>query len=454
MRWMCAIMTLAAGLMLAGCKQECPDCVCDCADDDDDDNGDDDTVAECSEDTECEDWEICEDLQCVDGDRNNDFDEATLVADGSEVDGWINPPGDVDYYRLLGESGWFFKAYALDDAEDYAELDTVIRFYDASGSELGYNDDFERLSNIYGTDAVYMGCTPDDGTWYLTVEDYGSFINDPSQYQGGAEYNYVLEVAAFAESEVETEPNDDVATAFPAGIDEPNISYDRAGVIDDDGDVDLWKLELEAGTWVRIYGYENTATEMEPHVRFLGVDGEGQIAAFDEPDWSEAAAVPILDADAIYVELTDDGGDGGDDYCYVLHMAADGVGELFHAETEPNDTEFDSEQLQTNDSDVLAVAGRIDPMGDLDHYLFQADAGDEVVVTVQARTLGSSLGATVRLVAPNDFEVAAVDVDAAEGAVLDGVELPQAGTYHLEITATDPMAGGVDQWYRVDVEVD
>ena len=294
-----------------------------------------------------------------------------------------------------------------------------------------------------------MGCTPDDGTWYLSVEDYGSFVNDPGQMQGGPEFDYSLDVIAFGESEVEAEPNDDPETAFAAGIDEPNISYDRAGVIEDDDDVDLWQLDLEPGSWVRIYGYENTATEMEPHVRFLGTDGVAPVAGFDEPSWSEAAAIPILDADPIYLEVTDDNGDGGDEYCYVLHMAADGVGELFHAETEPNDTEFDSEQLQTNDSDVLAVAGRVDPMGDLDHFLFQADAGDEATVTFQAQTLGSALAAQVRLVGPDDAEG-----DGAEGAVIDGLELAEDGTYHLEITAVHPMAGGADQWYRVDVELD
>ena len=456
--WMLA-MCAALGLLLVSCDDEdeaCPDCICDCCDGDDDDAGgdDDDVAAECADDAECADWEICEADVCVDGDRNNDFAEALGVSAGDEPGGYINPAGDVDYFRLSGDDGWFFKAYAMtDDPTDDQGLDTVVRFYDSSGHEKGYNDDFERLGHIYGTDALYMGCTAASETYYLSVEDYGSFINDPGQMEGGAGYVYQLFISDFEAGSVEDEPNDTSGDATDSAIAEYNVSYDRAGVVGDEGDVDLWAVDLEPGARFRVYGYEHTATELDLAIRMLGTDGVSQAGAFGAPSWSEYISVPVLDDAPVYMEVTDDDGDGGDEYCYVLHFAADPAGELYWAEAEPNDDNFSSEALQANDDDVLAVAGRIDPMGDLDHFLFQAAAGQQATVSLAARTAGSALEAHLRLEGPGGEELADFSVMASEGTVLQDLDLPDAGTYHLEVTSSDDLAGGVDQWYVIEVEI-
>jgi len=375
--WTFAGAALALALLLGGCPaQECEPCECD----DDDDAGDDDVAPECAEDGECGDWEICdEDGQCVDGDRNNDFDEAVLLEDGSEVMGYINPPGDVDYFRLLGDPGWFFRAYALtDDPEDDLGLDTVLRFYDAAHTEQGYNDTFERLSNLYGTDAVYIGCTPGDDTYYLTLEDYGTFVGDPGQYEGGQDYTYQLLLTEFDSGEVESEPNDDHTAADDADLADYNISYDRGGVIESAADVDVWAVDLEPGSRLRIYGYEHGASELESRVRVLDVDGLGEMAAYDGVSWDLEASIPVLFDVPIYLEVGDHTGGGSDAHCYVLHLAADPPGELFWAEEEPNDTEFIAEPLQLSDGDLYAVAGRIAPVGDVDRFVFLATAGEAI----------------------------------------------------------------------------
>jgi len=442
------ILGAALGLLLCGCDDEddeCPDCVCDCCGDDD--AGDDDTVADCAEDGECAEYEICDEGQCIDGDRNEDFTTAEAVAVGAEVVGYINPAGDVDYFRLTGSSGEFFKAYAFTEtALEEGGLDTVLRFYEGSGVQLGYNDDFERLGHIYGTDALYMGCTPASSTYFLSVEDYA--------FGGGPSYVYNLQIVEFESGAVEQEPNDEAADAHDAGIDEYNINYDRAGVVEDDGDVDLWQLQLEPGARLRVYGYENTATELETRLRLLGPDGTWEVARFDDPSWSDAFVVPVLDADAVYLEVTDQGEDGGDEYCYVLHFAADPPGEVYWAETEPNDTNLDSESLQANDDGILSVAGRIDPIVDLDHFVFQGVAGQEVTVEFEARSAGSQLQAHLVLTDPADGELTSLDVPITEGAVIEGLELPTTGTYHLEVNSADPPAYGVDHWYTMTVELD
>jgi hypothetical protein len=440
-------------LALAGCPaaDDCEECDCT----GDDDVGDDDVAPECAEDGECAAYQICDEAgQCVDGDRNNGFDEAVLVGDGDELVGYINPAGDVDYFRILGDAGWFFRAYAFtDDPSDEAGLDTVLRFYDAGHTEQGYNDTFERLSNIYGTDAVYMGCTPGDDTFYLTVEDYGTFTGDPGQFEGGQDYLYTLSLQAFASDEVEDEPNDDAASAGSAAIEDYNVSYDRGGVIGSSGDVDLWEVSLEPGARLRIYGYENSATELDSRVRFLDIDGLSEVAVYDNVSWELEAAVPVLFDAPMYFEVSDRSGTGGDDHCYVLHLAADNPGELYWAEAEPNDDDFDAEPLQTSESDIYAVAGRIAPVGDVDRFVFLATAGEAVSVMLEARVDGSSLAAHVRLLAPDLEEVVSMDVPTGEDVFIEELTLEQSGTYHLEVTAADPADGGPDHWYAMYAEV-
>ncbi len=448
--------TAMLGLLAAGAWLGCTPCEeCDPCDCGDDDAGDDDVAPECAEDGECAAYEICDEAgQCVDGDRNNGFAEAVLIEDGTELAGYINPAGDVDYFRLLGEPGRFFRAYAVtDDPSDDAGLDTVIRFYDTAGVEQGYNDTFERLSNLYGTDAVYMGCTPGDDPFYLTVEDYGTFTGDPGQFEGGSDFVYSLIVGDFGAEEVEDEPNDEAGAATAAGVEDYNISYDRGGVIDAPGDVDLWAVALEPGARLRVYGYEHGATALDSRVRVLDVDGLSEVASYDDVGWELEAAVPVLYEPPIFLEVGDRAGNGGDDHCYVLHLAADNPGELFWAEQEPNDDVFESEPLELNESDVYAVAGRIDPAGDVDQFVFLATAGETATVQLQARVDGSALVAHVRMLDPDQDEVASLDVPAGEDVLLQSEPLDTTGTYLLEVTAADPVAGGADQWYVLYVEV-
>ncbi len=447
-RWLIVWMTL--GLLALGCGNECDPCDCD---DDDDDNGadDDDVADECDEDSECSAWEICEEHLCIDGDRNNAFDEAVLVSDGSELTGYINPAGDVDYFRMQGERGSFFRAYAFtEDGSDEEGLDTVLSFYDDDESEQGYNDTFERLSNLYGTDAVYIGCTATDDTYYLTLEDYGTFVNDPGSYAGGSDYTYTLMVSAMEDSATETEPNDTLGDADDSGIEDYNISYDRAGVIGDDGDVDLWAVTVDPGSRLRIYGYEHTASDLSSRYRVL--DGDGEVmATYEGLGWELDAGVPVLN-ETVYIEVGDAGGSGSDEHCYVMHLAADPMGEMYYAEAEPND-EFGQELLQQNDSDTLAVAGAVSPAGDVDRFTFIATGGEEIDVTLHARTYGSELAAHVRVLDPALTELASVDVPGAEDAVIEGLELTDPGSYHFEVTAADPADGGADHWYALYVEV-
>ena len=51
----------------------------------------------CEDDTECDAHQICEDSDCIAGDRSNDFSEAIAFSpDDGEMSGHINVDGDLD----------------------------------------------------------------------------------------------------------------------------------------------------------------------------------------------------------------------------------------------------------------------------------------------------------------------------------------------------------------------
>lgn len=442
---------LFATLVLGCPTDDCEPCECD-----DDTADDDDTPSECETDDGCSAWEICEEGACVDGDRNNALDEGPLLGWGEEKAGWINTDGDVDWYRLEGEQALFFRAYATTvDGTEEGGLDTVLRFHTADGTEVGYNDTYERLEHLYGTDALYLGCTPRAQAYYLSVLDHGTFVGDPELMTSGEDAIYTVRVDEMDDSEMESEPNDEADEASDSGMSDYNVSFDRGGVISAPGDLDLWSVELEAGARLRLYAVERTATDISSRIRVLAQDGVSEMASYDGLDWTFQAGVPLLDEGPVYVEVRDREGSGSDEHCYVLHLAADPPGEVYTAETEPNDDDLDAEPMEENDADLLAMAGRIAPAGDVDHYVFQVAAtGDDATVSLQARSLGSSLAAHVTILDPDGVELVAEDVSASDETVVENLSLDTAGTYHVVVQASDPADGGFDHWYGLFVEIE
>ncbi|MCE5237143.1 PPC domain-containing protein [bacterium] len=122
------------------------------------------------------------------------------------------------------------------------------------------------------------------------------------------------------------------------------------------------------------------------------------------------------------------------------------------AEAEPNDTVASAQKV----SWPLAVDGRVGKPGDVDAYRLEGRAGDELVVEVQARRLGSPLDSLVRVrdaagrvTALND------DHDDKQATLLThqadswlSVKLPKAGAY--TVLVSDAQAhGGEEYFYRL-----
>ena len=105
----------------------------------------------------------------------------------SGVNGWINAPGDVDWYRFDARKG---ETYVLEVfARRYqSDLDSILSVHDASGKELAVNDDtvLDRRDYMSLTtkDSRIVWTAPEDKTYYLRLTDV--------QGNGGPSFVYFL----------------------------------------------------------------------------------------------------------------------------------------------------------------------------------------------------------------------------------------------------------------------
>lgn len=105
------------------------------------------------------------------------------------VNGRIESPGDVDWFRFEGRGG------AWVAAEVYARrrnspLDSLLRLTDDSGAVLQWNDDStdkEPGLNTHAADSYVYAALPKDGTYYVRISD--------TQQHGGEEYAYRLRLS-------------------------------------------------------------------------------------------------------------------------------------------------------------------------------------------------------------------------------------------------------------------
>ncbi len=123
-------------------------------------------------------------------------------------------------------------------------------------------------------------------------------------------------------------------------------------------------------------------------------------------------------------------------------------------ESEPNDQPAAATRLAL----PVVANGRIARTGDVDYYEFAAAAGDEVVMEVTARKLGSPLDSVIRLTDAAGREIGLNDdaEDKSAGLLTHHADskltarVPAAGIYHLRIGDAQ-QRGGPEYGYRLRV---
>jgi len=470
---------------------------------------DDDTVAPpgqdtCVQDSDCSfqsGLEICAEAGvCVHGDRNNSLEEAQLVEDGDVSELYIAPAGDVDWFRFNGTQGDLI--YIASTAEDSDNLDTLITYYDSEGTEIGWGDDFDRVSGVSPDSRFYSG-VPASGVSYFSVQDKRGWANDPGDPPtGGSGHDYQVFFAYLggaSAARLASEPNDEPALAVDWAVTKYSTNYNLGGGLQPAADVDWISVDVIQGEVLRLYGFPGSGSEGIARVTVYLPDGTSPIRSYDGLAWDaeHRGWVPVLETGTYYLQVQDTLAGGGFDYWYFLHAAKDDPADGFPAEVEPNGSSAEATAVALSiasgeSSAETTLWGRIGAAGDEDHFSLTAQANDQLSVSF-ARTLhGESNAPQVRLVnpaavlsecgspAPGDDDDSSGDDDDSAGPTLaaccsdsscgsvvanslawdggeDAVIAAQAlsaGTWDVVVSEVDPAAGGGGSFYQVTIALE
>jgi hypothetical protein len=239
---------------------------------------------------------------------NNSPNAANTIE--SEMTGIINPAGDVDYFKFVGQEGE--KVNIWIDTIDH-QFDAILTLYDSDGETiLAVGDDDEERMSL--DPAIYHFTLPHSGTFYIKVESYDG--------SGSENHFYTL----YLRREVANDDfGDDFETATPIGRNQT-----IEGTIGHRGDVDVFRFNayqdelLTVDVRAKRNGspldavltlYREKVNENGETVREI-VGGWDDVNGYDPTvrRWKIPAT------GIYYLELKDFNGEGGADYRYTLNF--------------------------------------------------------------------------------------------------------------------------------------
>lgn len=445
-----ALMLALAGLALTACPPPV---------DDDDDlvaPPDDDDGSSCDADLDCRftvGLEICGDEGvCVEGDRNNSIEEAQLMEYDTSTQLYIAPAGDVDYFRFTGTQGDLFLVSTL--ATDPETLDTVVIYYDEDGTEVAFNDDFDRVGSVPPDSRLYSG-VPATGTFFFSVQDRRSWANDPTDPAvGGDDSQYTLTLGRAPGDTaivVATEDNDEPATATIWDVANTLTNYTAGGTLEPTGDHDWLRVPVEAGQALRVYGFPNGGSLGTTEVSVYLPDGETEISTHEALAWDteHRAFIPVLETGDYYLDVSEADGRGGFGYWYFLHAAKNDAEDGFPPEVEPNNAADEAHVLTGGET----LWGRIHPAGDEDWFRFTATANQRLTLRFTRTQHLETTALDVTLRDEDDNVVAEGSWNGGEDNVFELLEL-DAGDYTVTLVEQNPDAGDrANRFYEMEAVI-
>lgn len=303
---------------------------------------------------------------------NSEFDTAQPIALDQTIEGLITSE-DVDYYKLTVKKGQRISLEVDGLRLGYTVFDPYIAILDKDRFEKAFSDD----TILHRQDGYCSFVAEYDGEYHIMVRDssyrgsnlsfyrlhVGSFRRPDVVYPAGGKLGSSMKVkfidkdGAFEEdvtlptvenpgfhifskgaeaapsgnpfrlvsydNVLETEPNNDQATATPVTVGEP-VALN--GIIDAPGDVDFFKISLKKDQQVILQAFAQSLGS--PLDTVIGIYNEkGSRIAFNDDgggrrrlDSKQTLKVP---ADGEYaISVTDHLGRGGPNFVYRLELAA------------------------------------------------------------------------------------------------------------------------------------
>lgn len=417
----------------------------------------------CSEDDDCDAWEICEESACEDGDRNNSADEAETLLWEDPTSGYINPVGDVDYFAFVAEGGEFVRIESVleDDVIEFGG-NTVLTLRDESGKVVTEANRFATETGVTGVDAAMYAYLADPGTYTITVQDDGTYGADPDGVEEGfASYRYTL---AVSEWDTRTNESDSLESPLTTLTLSDSRQWSTVGVLlGESGDVDYIGLEVTsgvAGEMLFVDGNQNIdGSDLSPRVRLLDADGNrltDKLGVGPE----EYALVPFVEAGSYVLEISDEIGGGGDNHWTFLHIISrpdDWDGSEFAREVESNDLSATAQDLEQTDAETSSgnaytyanMLGTIDAVDDEDWYAFEAGYGDNWFgFCLNNLTYGSTLSPQVELLDATGEVLGtwSATTPTSPDVYVENETLDD-GSYFVRVTGIGGTGGEVGDWY-------
>ena len=277
------------------------------------------------------------------GDDHGDIadNDATPVALGEAIEGVRDHDYDIDVFVFEAAAGELYQI----DVTPGTLSDTTVTLYDADGLELGYNDD-------YGTtlaSRLHREAT-DSGPHYVAVSGFGAGTG-----------TYTLTVTVL---DIVDDHGNRNAEATPVTLGEA-----IEGVLDYDGDVDVFMFEAAAG---ESYQIDVTPGTLSYSIATL-YDAEDLPLAYNDDYGGTLAS-------RLYWEATDSG---------PLHVAVEGYGTGTYTLTVANFVDDHGDLIDEATPAALgeSIEGVLELGSDADVFMFEAAAGELYQIDVAPGTL-------------------------------------------------------------------
>ena len=454
----------------------------------------------CAADSDCDDYEICDDTECILGDRSNGFTEteditASTGDEDNTVSGYINIPGDKDYWRYVSIGSEFIRA-AINDHEAVEEgeptPDLFLTLYGPDGDVITSADDYANGGPIGGLDSVIYAYLERAGDYTLVVEDANPLLG--GEAWGGPDYTYSMDIfervgTNGSPSSLEDPMRFDYSGT---GIQMTTTSWKSLGVlIDEPGQVDYVAVlfdndNLDPGVDTDVEGNPYTwndgifvidgvadlrGSDATPAVQILSPDDLVVSTGIDVGPVGPMA-YPALSPGEWIVALSDADGGGGSNHWYFVLMNADNKGDNIPFEEEPNNNAATANPIDTTDTEngggnpfsQGSVQGFVNGAGDNDWYTMSApeaatgtdEEGEEaqwVVVCANSTLWGSS--ATPRLTLYGEDGAILAEAETSESATpnvrIENAQIMPGEQISIQVNPGVESEGAPDEWYRMKV---
>ncbi|MEL6929513.1 MAG: DVUA0089 family protein [Cyanobacteria bacterium J06600_6] len=440
----------------------------------------------------------------------NDSGVSSETERSTVLNGAIDFGNDVDLYLFQADEGEKV-ILDLDANESGSALDGRLRLFDSSGNEIGNNDDRPAPGEVSSLDPFLSFTASSSDNYYVGVSDVSNSDYDPNVISDEAsiqvvigEYSLEISLVDLAETRTTIDPDLDpdgtIANATSLELINPEDKVILDDLIDTDVDLDLYQVELEAGEVLTIDIDTQAESDLDSRLRLFNAVGNELASSDDDaaPGEEELSLDPFLAFTAsiagdYYVGVSEfsnsdydpvDGveGDAAVDIAgeYTLEGSISGEKPEEPTPAEPaieqNNTIASAIATGLDDVGLTTFSNAIEPIADVDLYEVQLDAGQGLILDIDAAELlppsesVSGLDSLLRLFDAEGNQIAIADDVPAPGEEFSldsflSFAASSSGKYYVGVSSLinadyDPITGdgadletGNTGEYNLDIEI-